>query len=186
MYLYTYGVYINTTHVLFSLVLNKRMHVGRRFGASLQPGQLHQHHALDHLALRLADQPHRRLQCAARRQQIVDHDHPLTRPYGVRLDFQHVHAVLQLVLQLDTLAGQLALLANRHTAAAELGGDQQAEQKATRLQANDHLDIRAFRANMPDKQLLDCLAHGAVGQRRENVPIYRVERERENRALTLD
>lgn len=146
------------------------MNIGSRSRTSLQTVQLHQHHALHHVTLQLANQLHSRLQRSSGRQQIIDHDHLLSGSDGSRLDFHHIRSVLQLVFQLDALAGQFALFANRRTTTAQIGGNHQAEQEAARLQTDDQIDVWAFRANVLDEQAPDCLANGPVGQGSENVP----------------
>lgn len=69
----------------------------------------------------------------------------------------------------NALARQFALLANRHTGDAQLGGNQQAEQKATRLKAYYHLDIGAGAADMLHEQSLHGLTNRATSKGGENV-----------------
>ena len=60
---------------------------------------------------------------------------------GVNLD--RVDAVFEAVFLADRPPGQLALLADRHEAAAELMGDGAAEDEAARLDAGDMVDAGA-------------------------------------------
>src|SRR5689334_5399633 len=72
---------------------------------ALQKGELDHERHPDHLAAELFHQPQRRGHGPAGGQQIVDGEHALPRPDAILVNGQRVAAVLQLVLDLDGLAG---------------------------------------------------------------------------------
>src|SRR5215470_19281769 len=91
-----------------------------QFLASLEKRQLDHERDADHLASQLLDQPERGGHRAASRQQVIDRKDALTGLDGVFVHRQRVTAVLELVFYLDRLPGQLAELAHRHEAGAQL------------------------------------------------------------------
>ena len=79
----------------------------------------------------------------AGREQVVDDEDPLSGLDRVGVDLEGRRAVLELVLDLDRLRRQLAELAHRHEAGAELVGQRRAEDEAARLHADHEVDLRA-------------------------------------------
>ena len=107
---------------------------------STEPGQLDEERDPDDLAAQPLDQLGRRAGSPPGRQQIVDDEHPLAGADGVGVDLEHRLAVLQGVGDRDGLGRQLALLADRDEADPEQVGQSPAEDEASGLHPDDHLD----------------------------------------------
>src|SRR5437773_12327824 len=110
--------------------------------AAVEEGELDQERHADDVAPELLDQPERRGHRAARGEQVVDGEHALARPDRVLVDGERVASVLELVLDLDGLAWELAELPHGDEACAELVGERPAEDEPTRLDG-DH-DVHAL------------------------------------------
>src|ERR671931_1415409 len=103
--------------------------------ASLEKRELdHERHA-DHLAPELLDEAQGGRHGTAGREEIVDREHALARSDRILVDGQRVASVLELVLDLDRLAGELAELANGHEACAQLVRHRAREDEPARLDA---------------------------------------------------
>jgi hypothetical protein len=104
---------------------------------------------------------------AAGGDQVVDQHHAVARAHGVGVHLHRGRAVLQLVGFLDRREGQLALLADRHEAHAQLVGQHRADDEAARVQAGHrgrpHVEVAVH-------ELVDQHAeHPRVGQQRRDV-----------------
>src|SRR5262245_15102666 len=88
----------------------------------------------------LIDQAQRRRHRAAGGQEVVHHEDALPDLDRVLVDGERVSAVLELVLDFDGLARQLAQLANGYEAGLQLMGERAAEDEAARFDADDHID----------------------------------------------
>src|ERR1700676_2779979 len=81
----------------------------------------------DQLAAGATHELDRRFRRAAGRDQIVDQKYALTRRDRIGVNFDGIDAVFELVFLPDGLVRQLAFLAHRHEALAELVRDRTAE-----------------------------------------------------------
>src|SRR6185503_598991 len=99
--------------------------------------------------------------------QIIDQENLIARPYRVGVNLDRVDAVFERIFLADDAGGQLALLANRHEAAAELMGDGAAENEAARLYTGHVADVGVQKW---PHQLVDGSAEGVIiGQERGDV-----------------
>ena len=102
-------------------------------------GQIDDESGAHHVGLELAQQLDRGFRRAAGGDQIVDQQHRLARADGILMDLDDVDAVFELVFLADGLGRQLALLADRHEAAAQPVRHRAAQDEAARLDAGDRL-----------------------------------------------
>src|SRR5260370_8395988 len=107
--------------------------------ASVEERQLDQERDADDPPAQLLDQPERGGHRASRREQVVDGEHALAALDRVLVHRERVTAVLELVLDLDGLAGKLAELAHGHEARAELLRAGAAADQAPPLHTPPHL-----------------------------------------------
>ncbi len=107
--------------------------------AAAEIGQIDDEGGADHLGVQPAQQLDRGLRRAAGGDQIVDQQHRLAGADRVLMHLDDVDAVFELVILADGLGRQLALLADRHEAAAQAVGDGAAEDEAARLDAGHRL-----------------------------------------------
>ncbi|MPM19014.1 hypothetical protein SDC9_65432 [bioreactor metagenome] len=107
----------------------------------VQEGQLHQHRDVHQLGPEPVDQARGRGEGAAGGQHVVDHQHPGTGPDRVGVDGQRLGAVLQVVADLVRLGGQLAGLADRHETGPQGDRHRGADDEATGLHADHHVDV---------------------------------------------
>ncbi len=96
--------------------------------------------AADDIAAGLADELDGRARRAPGGDQVVDQQDAVAGADGVGVDLDGVDAVFELIVLADGRPGQLALLADRHEADAELAGHSTAEYEAARLDADDVID----------------------------------------------
>ena len=94
----------------------------------------------DDLAAGAADQLDRGVRRATGRDQVVDEEDTGALMDRVGVDLDGVDAVFEAVVLTDRPPGQLALLADRYEAAAELVRDGATEDEAARLDADDVVD----------------------------------------------
>src|SRR5690606_22025392 len=129
---------------LFPLELDQRVHLHALFPQPVGPAERRQ---VDHegggddLAARFLDEVDGRVRRSAGRDQIIDQQYLVSAADGIGVDLDGVDAVLEAVLLADRLPRQLALLADRHEAAAEFVGDGAAEDEAARLDARNMVDL---------------------------------------------
>src|SRR2546427_747229 len=110
--------------------------------ATVEEGELDQERHADDVAPELLDQPERRGHRAARGEQVIDGEYALPRLDRVLVDGQRVAPGLELVLDLDGLARELAELPHGDETRAQLVGERPAEDEPTRLDG-DH-DVHAL------------------------------------------
>src|SRR5487761_1222917 len=95
-------------------------------GQALSPAQvieLDQALHPDDIAAELVDQTNGGGRGAARRQYIIDYQHPLARLDGVRMDFELVGSVLELIALADRLPGKFSRFSDRYEPGVELDRD---------------------------------------------------------------
>ena len=109
------------------------------FSRPFEERQLDHEERADDLATEAFDELDLRLRRSARREHVVQDDHPCALLERIGVDLERVAAVLELVGRTDLLPGELAGLAGRHEAAAELVRERAAEDEAARLRAEDHV-----------------------------------------------
>ncbi len=112
----------------------------------------------------LLEQRERRGRGAARREQVVDHEHALAADHGVVVDLEPVGAVLERVLVADRPRRQLARLAERHEARVEQLRDRGPEDEP-RLDARDLVDAAGVALGEPVRDVAE--ARGVGEQRRD-------------------
>src|SRR2546425_9619534 len=110
--------------------------------AAVEEGELDQERHADDVAPELLDQPERRGHRAARGEQVIDGEYALPRLDRVLVDGERVAPVLELVLDLDGLARELAELPHGDETRAQLVGERPAKDEPTRLDG-DH-DVHAL------------------------------------------
>src|SRR5437879_11418526 len=108
--------------------------------AAVEEGELDHDRDTDDAAAELVDQAQRRRHRAAGREQIVHGEHALPGLDRILVDRERVAAILELVLDLDGLARELAGLANRDEARVQLMGERASHDEAPRFDANHHVD----------------------------------------------
>ncbi len=111
-----------------------------RRAAAAEIGQVDDEGGAHHVGIELAQELDRGFRRAARGDQIVDQQHGLSGTDGVLMDLDDVDAVFELVVLADRLPRQLALLADRHEAAAQAVGHRAAQDEAARLDPRHGLD----------------------------------------------
>src|SRR2546427_1464895 len=110
--------------------------------AAVEEGELDQERHADDVAPELLDQPERRGHRAARGEQVIDGEYALRRLDRVLVDGERVAPVLELVLDLDGLARELAELPHGDETRAQLVGERPTEDEPARLDG-DH-DVHAL------------------------------------------
>src|SRR5947209_970038 len=115
---------------------------GPELVATVEEGELDQERHADDVPPELLDQAERRGHRAARGEQVVDGEHALPRLDRVLVDGERVAPVLELVLDFDGLARQLAELPHGDQARAELVGERTTEDEPARLDGDD--DVHAL------------------------------------------
>src|SRR6476660_4238110 len=90
--------------------------------------------------IQLTQQFDRSSRRAAGGDEVVDEQHRLAWLQRILMDLDNVDSVLEFVLLANGLRRKLALLADRHEAAAQAIGDSAAEDEAARLDAGNRLD----------------------------------------------
>src|SRR2546428_11245707 len=99
----------------------------------------HERHAHD-VATELIDQSQRCRHRAAGCEQVVHGEHALPGLDRILVDRERVAAILELVLHLDGLARELAELANGNESRVQLMGERAADDEASRLDSDHHVD----------------------------------------------
>src|SRR5262249_61783364 len=94
----------------------------------------------DDLSPEQADQPQGRPHRTARREEVVDGEHALPRLDRILVDRERVAAILELVLDLDRLAGALDGLAPRHESSLQLLRQRAPQDEAARFDADDQVN----------------------------------------------
>ena len=117
---------------------------GRQAVAAVQTLQLEQTDDLDDLRAQLFHQMYRRLERAARCDQIVNDDHAQSRRdvLAVHLDLRR--AVFEVIRDARGRARQLAALANRNKGLVQIVCHRHAEQEAPRICRSCHRHIFLF------------------------------------------
>src|SRR2546430_3717937 len=115
---------------------------GPELVATVEEGELDQERHADDVPPELLDQAERRGHRAARGEQVVDGEHALPRLDRVLVDGERVAPVLELVLDLDGLARELAELPYGDETRAQLVGERPAEDEPARLDGDD--DVHAL------------------------------------------
>src|SRR3989441_329399 len=110
--------------------------------AAVEEGELDQERHADDVAPELLDQPERRGHRAARGEQVIDGEYALPRLDRVLVDGERVAPVLELVLDLDGLARELAELPHGDETRAQLAGERPTEDQPARPDG-DH-DVHAL------------------------------------------
>ena len=93
-----------------------------------------------HLPAQTPDEIGCRPRGAARRQQIVDDQHPLPFPHRIVVDLERIRAVLEIVGLAHRPGRQLARLANRREPGVNPIGDRRPEDEPAALDADDEID----------------------------------------------
>src|SRR5437764_961090 len=135
--------------------------------AAAEIGQIDDECRGDEVAARLADKLDRRIGGAAGGNQIVDEKHAVALADRIGVNLDRVDAVFERIFLPDDARGELALLADRHEAAAEHMSYGAAEDEAARLDAGDKIDIALEKR---PGELIDRRAKGMqIGKKRGDV-----------------
>ncbi len=101
-----------------------------------------------------------RLHGPAGREQIVEHDDPLTRPDRVLLDLEGVGPVFEIVGEANRFPRQFALFANHGKAAAEFISERRSDKKAAGFDADQQFGLVRPQRRSPGCSTVVCQAPG--------------------------
>ena len=122
--------------------MNATTSVSPSAAAPVEILELHQKRESFDVRAKSFEQPRRSGRRAARREQVVDHQHALALLQGVGVNLERVGAVLERILFGQSIVRQLARLTNGDETGTDGVSDRRAENVTARLDGDDVVDFR--------------------------------------------